>query len=1402
MPSDNGLFDVPDPTNFDRNWGQVIVVNNTSAPGWPANPTGWYYEVLAATSPGGPYTPAPLTAVADECSPMPDNLVEINPAQPGTTAFGVGGPGVLFPNTDYWGALILRDADGVEQDRFEIPADDPWTTRPFPTFACFFQDTTSTGTTMILGSNGDGRVNLSQPCDVDTIIWETGPTAAGPWTSSASEDVTQLSPSHGFAGLTPQTTYFARARLSDYAGTEYLVTEPCSFTTLADPVTTPTFDPQPCCDGAAEGGACQDPVAFHRTTSSTGPVEHPGRQYDITLPVNPGFAVQSLQVDAVNSPANIVWDVADPDGEAFRQELTTFMEGRLPAPAVVTITNPNAGGTICGTAAPFQIHIECLRLDENPPNLVELVYNGGQDLILNPAYNENPPLNPPVAQGNYGYHLLARQDDPGPFPGNPPAGRVLCTNTANRGWETNDSGRTFEIWGQDVAGGVTPTPRGTPVQEITSDGPPPGGRSTIWQTFVAPASANFIIRVAHGARDAGEQHRITLDNGDTDDAQNGTLINDVTNPATVYGNPWTLFNQTIPLNGGSTYTLALSTTNPVAGARGGLFTDMRAYIDRPDLRATATTNDDTCTVTVDETTTVCDDELWVPHCTDGNIDTWRNVETGETLTNAAFWGQAPAPVPGSCPTAAGEGEGGSVAANLATSYQVCAILGGVRTTLQRVVIMDPSGGTLADTFIGPDGGPVATPSTYTIGSCTDTAYVQDVILCDVIENQGTVSFLRKYVQSLNDTNQGQINSHRDFDFDGNAYTVQGLVSDCGDVVADREPACWTDDSTGGQVHTGTIRHQDGINPQGWLLFDQNNTLVDPTGVTFVSCSPDPFSTTGLCLGDGTPIAIVTAWHADTGTYIDDGWINLLTGAFSAGVPPVGTRACATPQAIQNSDVLCDVTIGTGEVNGLVIVQYNYNPDGSIGSTILIDAITGDPYGTPVGTITVCPTDIGQPDRDMQLMCDVQANGTVVPLVRDYVRDPNGVIVSFNDYTPDGDPYVATGTVSVCIPRDVETLTVCDNNGPFLRTFTYAPAGFVTGFVDTTIAGAPYVPVGPVTYGCTDPTATAQVVATCEDTASAQFVTGPNLLQNGDFEQSSGVGATSQVGPGWTTQYAACGPSIFAAPCGAQTWAFFTTNAGQVTGGSPTANTIEALGSRSMAVNVGPSLTTAIIEWQNVYLENGKSYEMSADAAIIFGPYDVAMKIGGSGGTPFPLSVPPVGNWGRTTTTFVYTGATGYTSVGLYSNNTTPGGNDHTFDNFELHSVTPARAEVLTPVVYSGTMRSIIDQVVETVNCNDDRRDDLLGKVLDVVTPTLPVTLDSTVQRLTGAGSITIPVLARSVTVTVLAGTASVNLGQGATLIPAGATLTWAVDGAGETLAEAFTFTGVAGSDFIVHTTRQ
>ncbi|MDX2643487.1 hypothetical protein PV341_07840 [Streptomyces sp. PA03-1a] len=85
-------------------------------------------------------------------------------------------------------------------------------------------------------------------------------------------------------------------------------------------------------------------------------------------------------------------------------------------------------------------------------------------------------------------------------------------------------------------------------------------------------------------------------------------------------------------------------------------------------------------------------------------------------------------------------------------------------------------------------------------------------------------------------------------------------------------------------------------------------------------------------------------------------------------------------------------------------------------------------------------------------------------------------------------------------------------------------------------------------------------------------------------------------------------------------------------------------------------------------------------------------------------------------------------------------------------------------------------------------------------------IDSTIQRQTGAGTVTIAAGARSVTLLVYAGAPTVSIGGGtAVAVPQGTTLTWSVDNGGDTgeqLQDAFVFTGIAGQDFLVTSTRE
>lgn len=78
-----------------------------------------------------------------------------------------------------------------------------------------------------------------------------------------------------------------------------------------------------------------------------------------------------------------------------------------------------------------------------------------------------------------------------------------------------------------------------------------------------------------------------------------------------------------------------------------------------------------------------------------------------------------------------------------------------------------------------------------------------------------------------------------------------------------------------------------------------------------SCCPNNF--VGFCLDNGSPIAIVI----DGGT--QTGWINILTGVFTAGAPPVGTVIC---NDIRSLDCVTDSVSICGESADAVVTRVN------------------------------------------------------------------------------------------------------------------------------------------------------------------------------------------------------------------------------------------------------------------------------------------------------------------------------------------------------------------------------------------------------------------------------------------------------------------------------------------------
>lgn len=222
------------------------------------------------------------------------------------------------------------------------------------------------------------------------------------------------------------------------------------------------------------------------------------------------------------------------------------------------------------------------------------------------------------------------------------------------------------------------------------------------------------------------------------------------------------------------------------------------------------------------------------------------------------------------------------------------------------------------------------------------------------------------------------------------------------------------------------------------------------------------ATTGLCLADGTPIAVVTERDCETGAITQTGWIDLTTGIFTPGVPPGGTTACGTDNyEFALTGWLCDV-LPDGSVAGIALVQIERDASGAVIGITLI-GVDGLPY-VPVGTMMRCPDD----QVSAIVLCDA-GNGDL-PFIRFFFYDASGIIPS-RDTDLDGNPYLAVGPSVQCVEGvtienwrdDAEFVVLCDAGAAgteFLRRYDVTELGAVT-VTDTELDGVtPYAVVGP------------------------------------------------------------------------------------------------------------------------------------------------------------------------------------------------------------------------------------------------------------------------------------------------------------------------------------------------------
>lgn len=236
------------------------------------------------------------------------------------------------------------------------------------------------------------------------------------------------------------------------------------------------------------------------------------------------------------------------------------------------------------------------------------------------------------------------------------------------------------------------------------------------------------------------------------------------------------------------------------------------------------------------------------------------------------------------------------------------------------------------------------------------------------------------------------------------------------------------------------------------------TPCTPSGPDTPPCVSESISTAGLCLGDGTPIAVVAQGTAhDCGAAATPptvvGWINLLTGSFTAGNPPAGSRACSGNLDFELSGILCDIQ-PDGTNAQTVTIEYEYDDEtGALIGTRIVSVTTGATY-VPTGILQPCG---GTDDFEYEILCD--SNGQ---FIRQYRTNAAGVI-AVADFTLGGIPYVASGTVNLCTGSlSFEAEVLCDDNGPFIRRYTTSSDGTPSGTVDFELDGVtPYVTSGPV-----------------------------------------------------------------------------------------------------------------------------------------------------------------------------------------------------------------------------------------------------------------------------------------------------------------------------------------------------
>lgn len=348
-----------------------------------------------------------------------------------------------------------------------------------------------------------------------------------------------------------------------------------------------------------------------------------------------------------------------------------------------------------------------------------------------------------------------------------------------------------------------------------------------------------------------------------------------------------------------------------------------------------------------------------------------------------------------------------------------------------------------------------TPDTWTAGPCA-CGDTELLELCDAGTDPPT-PFIRRVTYNC----AGEVASAEDVNYTGTPYVPVGLAQRCepcqAQVLAD---ICVASSSFPGAVLPAVaVKACDGamsyLNPQTGQPW--------PGTITVVVCGVPPRLWEEILCDAGNAnhqfrrLYTVTALGS-TVTYDEE----FDSTAYAVVGPVVVCPEAITlaPAAVRDVEVedLCDATPTAFQ---RVTV---YDGTGAVVSTTNL-TYAGAPF-VPVGAVGKCAQTTAVRDSEAFILCD----SAVTPnrFIRTRVYNDLGAIVSTVDTTLAGAPFVPTGAVGICSTPtvtdfDFTTQILCDANGtPFIQRLTYnSSTGVVTTTTNTTLTGAAFVPVGAV-----------------------------------------------------------------------------------------------------------------------------------------------------------------------------------------------------------------------------------------------------------------------------------------------------------------------------------------------------